>query len=222
MVDRSRPTPSQRRAPGALSLFSFPEFDSSPSERPSSAKGFTRPPSSSRFPFNGSKSWSAAPSRPQAAGFSTLALSPGGWSPPAADVLWVKRVSHSGMAIPLRRQRDVAAGVGSIGLRPVDRRKDNDISNRYRASKASLSSIRCRASLSSLQPPPTRASGAGTSRTQRGVSTGVPSNPQSTVPGHPARLMSAVASGHAGRTLDRVVPISASTAAANVSTPENA
>ena len=54
----------------------------------------------------------AVPARPSRIG------SAASFSPSAEDVAWIRRVSLDGKALHIRRQQDVARGVGSIGLRP--------------------------------------------------------------------------------------------------------
>ena len=40
------------------------------------------------------------------------------WLPSPESVAWVNAVTHGGRALEIRRQQDVRAGVGSVGIRP--------------------------------------------------------------------------------------------------------
>lgn len=98
-------------------MFSFGKFSPSspPLERPVSAcRRISDRPSASY------EHGSAASSSSHRSTFFSSYSS--GWTPSDADAAWIDRVSISGNALLLRRQQDVAAGVGSAGLRPKSRK----------------------------------------------------------------------------------------------------
>ena len=80
-----------------------------------------RPPAFHRrsaFCASGRSTFSAAASPAAPPRLMSASSQPAAFSPDDADVAWVKRVTLDGRAIPIRREQDRRAGVGSIGLRP--------------------------------------------------------------------------------------------------------